>query len=63
VEGTERTEDDQTEDVDDESISVEDAGGDTVRSLTDCAEGASDCGSNVGWMKNVEACGCGHSLG
>jgi len=63
VEGSERTEDDQTQDMDDESISVEDVGGDAVRSLTDSAEGASDGGSNVGWMNNVKACGCDCSLG
>ena len=57
------TEDDCTQDVDDESIHVEDVGGDAVRSLMDCAEGASDGGSNVGWMNNVKVCGCDHSLG
>ena len=63
MEGLERTEDDQTWDVDDERISVEDAGGDAVKSLTDHAEGASYGGSNVGWMNNVKACGCDCSLG
>ena len=63
MEGLERTEDDWTEDVDDESISVEDAGEDAVMSLMDHPEGASDGGSNEGWMNNFEACGCDCSLG
>ena len=63
MEGSESTEDDWTWDVDDKRILVEDAGGDAVRLMMVCAEGASDGGSNVVFMNSVEACSYNHSLG